>query len=137
MQKKLIKYGFDVPSPAYLVEHVREMEKRPFDGVMIELGNHLQSVGAGSSPASRSHSRQAPVFGRADDYGHVFLTKKFDEKVPATEMAALAKIEWDKFTDNFVMVYSGSTLAWASGGLPFTKLIRFCVALVAWRTTDS
>ncbi len=35
--KKLIEYGWDVPTPAYVKEHIQEMEKRPFDGVIMRL----------------------------------------------------------------------------------------------------
>ena len=34
--KKLIEYGWDARSPAYVVEHIREMEKRPFDGIVVQ-----------------------------------------------------------------------------------------------------
>ena len=30
--KKLIEYGWDVPAPSYVADHIREMEQRPFDG---------------------------------------------------------------------------------------------------------
>lgn len=33
--KKLIEYGWDAPDTRYVREHVREMEKVPFDGVVI------------------------------------------------------------------------------------------------------
>ena len=37
-EKKLIQYGFDVQGPAYVAEHIREMEKKPFDGIMMPTG---------------------------------------------------------------------------------------------------
>ena len=40
--KKLIEYGWDVPTPAFVREHIREMEKRPFDGVMMRLAGPQQ-----------------------------------------------------------------------------------------------
>ena len=33
--KKLISYGMDWPNTAYVRQHVREMEKHPFDGIVI------------------------------------------------------------------------------------------------------
>jgi len=35
--KKLIEYGWDVPNPAYIRANIREMEKRPFDGLIFRL----------------------------------------------------------------------------------------------------
>ena len=37
MPKKIIQFGWGVPDTAYLREHLREMEKLPFDGVVLEL----------------------------------------------------------------------------------------------------
>ena len=86
MQKKLIEFGWDVPSPAFLVENIRQMEKRPFDGVMIQLG----------------------------DYGEVFRTREADERSFAADLEALARIEWGTFTDNLVMLYAASDMDWFS-----------------------
>ena len=86
MEKKLIEYGWDRPSAAYLVENVREMEKRPFDGVMIQLG----------------------------DYGEAFRRRSLDEEQVREDAEALAKIEWDRFTDNFIMIYAASDMDWFS-----------------------
>src|SRR6476620_2199355 len=33
--KKLISYGSDWPNTVYVRQHVREMEKQPFDGIVI------------------------------------------------------------------------------------------------------
>ena len=115
MQKKLIKYGWDVPWPAYLVEHVREMEKQPFDGIMIQLGRDAYAPeGEEFGRASLMNWGERFTLGGRGDYSHVFLTKEFDERIFAADMEALAKIKWNKFTDNFVMVYSGSDMDWFS-----------------------
>ena len=84
--KKLIEFGLGRPSPAYAVEHVREMEKNPFDGVLMHVGSCNQ----------------------------IFETKESDEQAFAAEMAAMGKIEWDKFTDNFVVMYAASAMDWFS-----------------------
>src|SRR5690242_6505752 len=39
--KKLIEYGWDVPTPAQMRDGVAAMEKRPFDGLIFRLsGGH-------------------------------------------------------------------------------------------------
>src|SRR5215475_3478426 len=35
--KKLIEFGWDEPDTAFLRKHIREMEKRPFDGVVFDI----------------------------------------------------------------------------------------------------
>ena len=84
--KKLIEYGSGRPSPAYVVEHVREMEEKPFDGVLMQVGG----------------------------CGQIFRTREFDDKAFATDMEALNKIKWGKFTDNFIMMYAASDMDWFS-----------------------
>jgi hypothetical protein len=36
-EKKLIKLGWDAPSPLFFKNHISEMEKRPFDGILVQL----------------------------------------------------------------------------------------------------
>ncbi|HIE03634.1 MAG TPA: hypothetical protein EYP61_02620 [Candidatus Latescibacteria bacterium] len=35
--KKLVEYGWDVPSPAFVRRHIRKMERLPFDGIVLRL----------------------------------------------------------------------------------------------------
>src|SRR5438105_8671968 len=35
--KKLIEYGWDVPTPAQMRDEISAMEKRPFDGLIFRL----------------------------------------------------------------------------------------------------
>ena len=37
VEKKLIEYGWDVPTPDYIRANIREMEKKPFDGLVFKL----------------------------------------------------------------------------------------------------
>jgi hypothetical protein len=37
LPKKIVEFGWDVPDTAYLREHIRDMEKRPFDGVVLRM----------------------------------------------------------------------------------------------------
>ena len=85
--KKLIEYGWDLPTPNYLHEHIGEMEKAPFEGVIFRLG---------------------------DEGGQVFQPEKWDEKKLAPQLKTLGEIKWNKFTDNFLSVYAASTMDWFS-----------------------
>jgi len=84
VEKKLVEYGWDVPVPSFVAENIRAMEKRPFDGVIMRL--------------------RGP--------GRVFSPQKFNEADYADEFAACEKIQWDTFTDNFLMLYAASTMDW-------------------------
>src|SRR5690242_9499032 len=72
-QKKLIEYGWDSQTPAFIAEHVREMEKRPFDGLIFRLA------------------------GGTD----VLDPRPWDNSKFAADLEAIPKIEWRTFTDNF------------------------------------
>ena len=85
-RKKLIEYGWDVPHPSFVAKNIREMEKRPFDGLIMRL----------------------PKIGR------VFVDTKYDEADVAAEIEAIKSIKWDKFTDNFLCTYAASTMDWFS-----------------------
>lgn len=85
-EKKLLEYGWDVPTPVYVAENIREMEKRPFDGILMRI----------------------PSIGR------VFHNQKYDEATIQNELDACRAIEWGIFTDNFIIVYAASTMDWFS-----------------------
>ena len=82
--KKLIEYGWDVPTPSFVAQHIREMEERPFDGLIMRVPN----------------------------IGSVFENRKWDRAEVAGELAALAAIRWEKFTDNFICMYAASSMDW-------------------------
>ncbi len=84
--KKLIEYGWDVRTPAYVRDHIREMEKRPFDGLIMRL-----AVG-----------------------GRIFMLKPWTEEMLAPDYEALQAIKWDKFRDNFLCMYAASNMDWFS-----------------------
>jgi hypothetical protein len=86
--KKLIEYGWDARSPAYVVEHIREMEKRPFDGIVVQT---------------------AP-----NSFSDVFYNKELDDEQTAAYLKAMESIQWEKFTDNFFMMYARSNMDWFS-----------------------
>jgi hypothetical protein len=86
--KKLIEYGWDVPAPSFVAQNIRQMENRPFDGLIL----------------------------RVPTIGTIFTGKKWDPADPkiAAELKALEQIQWGKFTDNFVIMYAASTMDWFS-----------------------
>src|SRR6266404_3565830 len=83
-QKKLIEYEWDSQTPAFIAEHIREMEKRPFDGLIFRLA-------AGTD---------------------VLDPKPWDESKLAADLEAIPKIEWKNFTDNFVAMLAASNEDW-------------------------
>jgi len=87
-EKKLIQYGWDVQQPAYVADNIRKMEKRPFDGIVV---------------------RTAP-----DGFSHVFYNKELDNGQTAAYLKAMESIQWEKFTDNFFMMYARSNMDWFS-----------------------
>ena len=89
--KKLIEFGWDKPTPAYFKEHFSEMEKRPFNGVGIEIP---EAVGG----------------------GNIFLKSqwgKVSEEGKQKQLDILKSIPVSKsFTDNFIMIHAASDLNW-------------------------
>lgn len=74
-KKKLIEFGWDYPNVSFLKSHITSMEKMPFDGV---------------------------VFSFDFDIYNAFDTTQFaDSKFQFND---LSKIQWKKFTDNFLFV---------------------------------
>jgi hypothetical protein len=86
--KKLIEYGWDVPQPSYVAANLEQMQKRPFDGLIMRL----------------------------PDIGSVFHNTRVDEAKPelVKEFEALPQIAWGSFTDNFICMYAASTMDWSS-----------------------
>jgi len=85
--KKLIQYGWGAKTPEYVAKNIREMEKTPFDGM---------------------------IFGDHSSFSDAFWHKELDEKAVAEQMEALEKIKWEKFTDNFYMMWARSNMDWFS-----------------------
>jgi hypothetical protein len=110
MSKKVIECGQDIPSPAYVQQHLRTMEQRPFDGVVMRLpmevgGGRLLDVAVWDSVAEGRAERQRQ------------------------ELETLASIGWgERFTDNFVMLYARSTMDWSSDAdwAKVLENVRFC-----------
>jgi len=101
LDKKLIEYGWDVPSPDFIRANIREMEKRPFDGLIFRLK-------AGSN---------------------VLEPVAWDDAKLAPDIEDLKNIQWEKFTDNFVIALAASKQDWFDDAQ--WKIIEQNVALLA------
>jgi hypothetical protein len=90
--KKLIKYGQDYPNPAYLRAHIAEMEKLPFDGVVIGV----------------TKTREPVLGGRNEDVpgNRIFGHEKIDAALYEHAIEDLKATKFNKFTDNFLLVES-------------------------------
>jgi len=74
--KKLIEFGWDRPSPAFVASHIASMELRPFDGVVIQF-----STGP-----------------------RVFRRTTVDTTTLARDALLLQGVSFSKFTDNFALI---------------------------------
>ncbi|HWL51075.1 MAG TPA: carbohydrate-binding family 9-like protein [Chthoniobacteraceae bacterium] len=83
-RKKLIQYGWDYRDQAFIREHVREMEEKPFDGIIFRLK------------------------GRSS----IFRDQPWDEKSFEQIVEECKAIEWSKFTDNFIIIHSSTSMDW-------------------------
>ncbi len=90
--KKLIKYGQDFPNPAYCQAHVEEMEKLPFDGVVIGV----------------TKSATPNLGGRHDDVpgDRIFGHEKINAADYEHAIDELRATKFKKFTDNFLLIES-------------------------------
>jgi len=75
--KKLIEYGWDVPTPAQMSEKLAAMEKRPFDGIIFQLGG-----------------------GR-----NAFAITPLEPAAFAEDARILPSLQFTRFTDNFLLVW--------------------------------
>ena len=78
--KKLIEYGWDVPYPDQVRKEIRDMEKKPFDGIIFRLR----------------------------EWNHAFDPRPWDEAKLKPQLDDLAAIEWKTFTDNFLCLYAAN-----------------------------
>ena len=75
--KKLIEYGWDVPTPAQMRDGLATMEKRPFDGLIFRLSGGYNA----------------------------FLTKPLEPARFAEDARILPSLQFTRFFDNFVLVW--------------------------------
>jgi hypothetical protein len=95
--KKLIEYGWDCPNTAYVRQHVREMEKRPFDGVIIQV----------------TKTQEPRMGGTEDTLGwKVFGKERFQPPDYEHALTDLKATRFRKFTNNFIQVISMPGIDW-------------------------
>lgn len=83
-EKKLIEYGWDVPTPAQMRDMLPQMEKRPFDGLIFRLsGGH-----------------------------NAFETKPLDPAKFAEDERILKGLRFSRFQHNFVLVWGSPHADW-------------------------
>lgn len=82
--KKAIEYGWNAPTPNFYAKHVKEMEQRPFDGVIMKLN-------AGKE---------------------VFKKTAYPTTAFAQDRKDLAVTKSSRLTDNFVVMWSGMDEGW-------------------------
>jgi hypothetical protein len=82
--KKLIEYGWDVPTPNFFRQHIKAMEQIPFDGVAIKLN-------AGKE---------------------VFKKTAYPNTAFTQDRKDLAATKSSRLTDNFVVMWSGIDEGW-------------------------
>jgi len=75
--KKLIEYGWDVPTPAQMRDELAAMEKRPFEGLIFRLGGGYNA----------------------------FVTKPLEPAKFAEDEHILRDLRFTRFTDNFVIIW--------------------------------
>ncbi len=79
-KKKIVEYGWDVPYPDFVRDNIREMEKRPFEGLIF----------------------------RTKGFDHVFDVRPWNKADLQPQLDTLAQIKWQKFTDNFLTLYAAN-----------------------------
>lgn len=82
--KKLIEYGWDAPDPNFYRQHLQEMEQQPFDGIILKLN-------AGKE---------------------VFKKTAYPNTAFTQDRRDLAATKSTRFTDNFVVMWSGMDDGW-------------------------
>ena len=89
VRKKLIEYGWDVPYTDFVRRNIRNMEKFPFDGIVLRFKG-----GWKSSPA------------------HIFRKTVAEPKEYEEDLANLKAMKFTRFTDNFVLVWGTREKDW-------------------------
>ncbi|MFH1616498.1 MAG: sugar-binding protein [Planctomycetota bacterium] len=84
-KKKVIEYGHGSPDENTLAKNIREMEKRPFDGIIFRLNGYLKA------------------------FDH---ENRWDANDIARRCQTLKSIKWEKFTDNFMVLRVASEMDW-------------------------
>jgi hypothetical protein len=84
-KKKLIEFGWDMPNAFYVAQHVRQMERLPFDGLVLSARYFDAALG------------KTRLF-----HDQSFGKRKFTWAELEPTAQALAKTKFVRFTDNFL-----------------------------------
>jgi hypothetical protein len=84
VDKKLIIYDQDTPSPNFLLKHVKEIDKSPFDGIVLKLS-------AGKE---------------------VFKKNPYPDTAFTQDRKEIKAIKYSELTDNFIIMWSGIENGW-------------------------
>ncbi len=86
--KKLIEYGWDVPTVSFIRDNIDMMQKRPFDGVAFKLS------------------------GEEEQPSNAFDSRKWAET--ELQFDSLSAIKWGNFTNNFIVLWASNpvTMDW-------------------------
>jgi hypothetical protein len=90
LRKKLIEYGWDVPNIQFIHDHLNEMTRLPFDGIVFRLNGQ----------------------------DHAFDTHPWSGAAMDAQVDTLAGLDWGSFTDNFLCLYAANRdgMDWANEG---------------------
>ena len=44
LKKKIVEIGWDIPEPRFIRDNIREMEKRPFDGIVFQTDENCHEA---------------------------------------------------------------------------------------------
>jgi hypothetical protein len=95
--KKLIEFGWDIPTPQYIRKHAAAMQKVPFDGVVLDISLDR------SQPHDSDNSLAFHVFRE-----NVFTVDQFQKDINDLRTAKL-----DRLSDNFLRLNATpSTFDW-------------------------
>lgn len=84
LPKKIIEWGWDTPDPIYVRDHVREMEQRPFDGIVMQ--------GLKAKRGGQEVPFDSACFGK----------ERFELEEFSDTIQALKETKFERFTDNFI-----------------------------------
>jgi hypothetical protein len=76
--KKLIEYGWDVPTPSFMRDHLAEMETRPFDGIIFKLAGGYNA----------------------------FVKNPLTDAAMAEDREILSRLPFKRFKDNFFLIWA-------------------------------